>query len=276
MSKEQDVTYIGSLDTTDKITFSCIIYEGSEKELLEEINKGKNFIKFIGSDEDLNESTIYIKSDNIVSFDVCEFENEYLSSNIIRHDGRDAETEEKLIQDANGNQHKYRGGTLVFSKNKDGEVISEEVKVPHKDISADDIIDEFNSLDLMEYNELSNEINDSLCKNEKTICSIYGSIFHKIIKKFNLNVKLNDVIRNVFQTILLFSMIKKVSINMMEANNEEVVTKDTDLVIFFSAGMVLEALYHILYACEDKDEITDILLDSELFMQWISKNINDI
>ena len=128
----------------------------------------------------------------------------------------------------------------------------------------------------MEYNELSNEINDSLCKNEKTICSIYGSIFHKIIKKFNLNVKLNDVIRNVFQTILLFSMIKKVSISMMEANNEEVVTKDTDLVIFFSAGMVLEALYHILYACEDKDEITDILLDSELFMQWISKNINDI
>ena len=48
MSKEQDVTYIGSLDTTDKITFSCIIYEGSEKKLLEEINKGKNFIKFTG------------------------------------------------------------------------------------------------------------------------------------------------------------------------------------------------------------------------------------
>lgn len=276
MSKKQDVTYIGSLDTTDKITFSCITYEGSEKELLEEIKKEKNFIKFIGNDEELNESTVYIKSDNIVSFDVCDFEDGYLGSNIIRHDERDSEIEEKLIQDTNGNQHKYRGGTLVFSKNKNGEVISEEVKVPHKDISADDIIDEFNSLDSMEYNEISNEINDSLYKNEKTICNMYGSIFHKILKKFNIDVELSDIAQSVFQTIFLFSMIKKVSISMMEDNNEEVVIKDTDLVIIFSAGMVLEALYYILYTCEDKDEIANILLDSELFMEWINKNINNI
>lgn len=276
MSKEQDVTYIGSLDTTDKITFSCITYEGSEKELLEEINKEKNFIKFTGSDEDLNESTVYIKSDNIVSFDVCDFEDGYLGSNIIRHDERDTKIEEKLIQDTNGNQHKYRGGTLVFSKNKDGEVISEEVSAPHKNISADDIIDEFNSLDSMEYNEISNEINDSLYKNEKTICNMYGSIFHKILKKFNIDAELSDIAQSVFQTIFLFSMIKKVSIGMMEDNNEEVVIKDTDLVIIFSAGMVLEALYYILYTCEDKDEIANILLDSELFMEWINKNINNI
>ncbi len=276
MSKEQDITYIGSLDTTDKITFSCMTYEGSEKELLEEINKEKNFIKFTGNDEDLNESTVYIKSDNIVSFDVCDFEDGYFGSNIIRHDEKDSEIEEKLIQDSNSSKRKYRGGTLVFSKNKDGEVILEEVNVPHKNISADDIIDKFNSLDSMEYNEISNEINDSLCKNEKTICNMYGSIFHKILKKFNIDAELSDIAQSVFQTIFLFSMIKKVSIGMMEDNNEEVVIKDTDLIIIFSAGMVLETLYHILYTCEDKDEIANILLDSELFMEWINKNINNI
>lgn len=280
--KKNNRTYIDTLDTADRACYVNIIYEGTEQELAKEISEnGDKMIRFIYEDTEDDIASVYVRADSITSFNIYDPAYGLPEAHVVRinTDGTVAddphEGERGIASDYNKND--YRGGTLVFSKDKNGKVISEEIDPPGS-LDEDDIENPAEILKDMNQEDVKTielSLVSFMDNNIINIGTLIGTLLKKIFERRQVNLPLEEIINTLFSVITSLIMTKIIS-DKVPADSE-----DLDSTIEFDAmisiSIVIDLLNYLYYAVDDVNKIEEILsMDTENLVAWTINHINEI
>lgn len=280
--KKNNRTYIDTLDTADRACYVNIIYEGTEQELAKEISEnGDKMIRFIYEDTEDDIASVYVRADSITSFNIYDPAYGLPEAHVVRinTDGTVAddphEGERGIASDCSKND--YRGGTLVFSKDKNGKVISEEIDPP-RSLDEDDIENPAEILKNMNQEDVKTielSLVSFMDNNIINIGTLIGTLLKKIFERRQVNLPLEEIINTLFSVITSLIMTKIIS-DKVSADSE-----DLDSTIEFDAmisiSIVIDLLNYLYYAVEDVNKIEEILsMDTENLVAWTINHINEI
>ena len=280
--KKNNRTYIDTLDTADRACYVNIIYEGTEQELAKEISEnGDKMIRFIYEDTEDDIASVYVRADSITSFNIYDPAYGLPEAHVVRinTDGTVAddphEGERGIASDYSKND--YRGGTLVFSKDKNGKVISEEIDPP-RSLDEDDIENPAEILKNMNKEDVKTielALMSFMDNNIINIGTLIGTLLKKIFERRQVNLPLEEIINTLFSVITSLIMTKVIS-DKVPADSE-----DLDSTIEFDAmisiSIVIDLLNYLYYAVDDVNKIEEILsMDTENLVAWTINHINEI
>lgn len=284
MAKKKNIrTYIDTLDTADRACYVNIIYEGTEEELVKEISEnGDKMIRFIYEDAEDDIASTYVRADSITSFNVYNPAHGLPEAHVVRInlDGSiadDPHEGEREISSSNPEENGYRGGTLVFSKDKNGKVISEEIDPP-RSLDEDDIknpAEILKNMDKEDVKTIELSLVSFMDNNIINIGTLIGTLLKKIFERRQVNLPLEEIINTLFSVITSLIMTKIIS-DKVPADSE-----DLDSTIEFDAmisiGIVIDLLNYLYYAVDDVNKIEEILsMDTENLVAWTINHINEI
>ena len=283
MAKKKNIrTYIDTLDTTDRACYVNIIYEGTEEELAKEISEnGDKMIRFIYEDTEDDIASTYVRADSITSFNIYNPAHGLPEAHVVRInlDGSIADDPHEGEREISSNpeENGYRGGTLVFSKDKNGKVISEEIDPP-RSLDEDDIENPAEILKNMNKEDVKTielSLMSFMDSNIINIGTLIGTLLKKIFERRQVNLPLEEIINTLFSVITSLIMTKVIS-DKVPADSE-----DLDSTIEFDAmisiSIVIDLLNYLYYAVDDVNKIEEILsMDTENLVAWTINHINEI
>ena len=284
MAKKKNIrTYIDTLDTADRACYVDIIYEGTEQELAKEISEnGDKMIRFIYEDTEDDIASVYVRADSITSFNIYDPAYGLPEAHVVRinTDGTvadDPHEGEREASSSNQEKNSYHGGTLVFSKDKNGKVISEEIDPP-RSLDEDDIENPPEILKNMNQEDVKTielSLMSFMDNNIINIGTLIGTLLKKIFERRQVNLPLEEIINTLFSVITSLIMTKVIS-DKVPADSE-----DLDSTIEFDAmisiGIVIDLLNYLYYAVDDVNKIEEILsMDTENLVAWTINHINEI
>lgn len=284
MAKKKNIrTYIDTLDTADRACYVNIVYEGTEEELAKEISEnGDKMIRFIYEDTEDDIASTYVRADSITSFNVYNPAHGLPEAHVVRInlDGSivdDPHEGKREVSSSNPEENGYRGGTLVFSKDKNGKVISEEIDPP-ENLGEDDIKNPAEILKNMDKDDIKTielSLINFMDNNTINIGTLIGTLLKKIFERRQVNLPLEEIINTLFSVITSLIMTKIIS-DKVSADSE-----DLDSTIEFDAmislSIVIDLLNYLYYVVEDVNKIEEILsMDTENLVAWTINHINEI
>lgn len=284
MAKKKNIrTYIDTLDTADRACYVNIVYEGTEKELAKEISEnGDKMIRFVYEDTEDDIASIYVRADSITSFNVYNPAHGLPEAHVVRInlDGSivdDPHEGEREVSSSNPEENGYRGGTLVFSKDKNGKVISEEIDPPENlgEDKIDNPVEILKNMDKDDIKTIELSLINFMDNNTINIGTLIGTLLKKIFERRQVNLPLEEIINTLFSVITSLIMTKIIS-DKVSADSE-----DLDSTIEFDAmislSIVIDLLNYLYYVVEDVNKIEEILsMDTENLVAWTINHINEI
>ena len=284
MAKKKNIrTYIDTLDTADRACYVNIVYEGTEEELAKEISEnGDKMIRFVYEDTEDDIASIYVRADSITSFNVYNPAHGLPEAHVVRInlDGSivdDPHEGEREVSSSNPEENGYRGGTLVFSKDKNGKVISEEIDPPENlgEDKIDNPVEILKNMDKDDIKTIELSLINFMDNNTINIGTLIGTLLKKIFERRQVNLPLEEIINTLFSVITSLIMTKIIS-DKVSADSE-----DLDSTIEFDAmislSIVIDLLNYLYYVVEDVNKIEEILsMDTENLVAWTINHINEI
>lgn len=284
MAKKKNIrTYIDTLDTADRACYVNIVYEGTEEELAKEISEnGDKMIRFIYEDTEDDIASTYVRADSITSFNVYNPAHGLPEAHVVRInlDGSivdDPHEGEREVSSSNPEENGYRGGTLVFSKDKNGKVISEEIDPPENlgEDKIDNPVEILKNMDKDDIKTIELSLINFMDNNTINIGTLIGTLLKKIFERRQVNLPLEEIINTLFSVITSLIMTKIIS-DKVSADSE-----DLDSTIEFDAmislSIVIDLLNYLYYVVEDVNKIEEILsMDTENLVAWTINHINEI
>lgn len=271
---KKNLTYIDTLDTVDKLCFIDVAYEGTEQELVEKINKKEGMIHLIGDDEEGdNAASLWVRAENVSSVSIYNPQKGLPESHVVKitSDGTiipDPHEDERGNVDVT-KEGTYHGSTLVFSKNKEGQVTAEEVQTNKTNSKALDAVDQ-DKLKVLEDAVLNYMDNTA-----SSLGTLVGGTLRKVIDKRGINLPAENIMDMFFNIITSLIITRMITVELPE--DEDTLKEDIDFNAMISVGIVMDLLSYLYYKVEDDDEIEEILsMDVQSLVIWIVTNINKI